>query len=194
MMAGAWPGDPLILMVLGILALGALAVLLDGLRLERRNPEGRDMEGAFAAPAHASDPVSQMAAIHRVMAVIEFDLQGRILTANQNFLDLFGCRLEEIRGQPHSIFCPPGVAHSQDYQELWERLRRGEHETGEYRRLALDGRELWVQASYHPLAGRARWSSSPATSASTARWRRSCSKPRSAPSGRRPPGAPSWPT
>ncbi|WPP46828.1 PAS domain-containing hybrid sensor histidine kinase/response regulator [Pseudomonas sp. AN-1] len=151
MMAGAWPGDPLILMVLGILALGALAVLLDGLRIGRRNPEGRDMEGAFAAPAHASDPVSQMAAIHRVMAVIEFDLQGRILTANQNFLDLFGCRLEEIRGQPHSIFCPPGVAHSQDYQELWERLRRGEHETGEYRRLALDGRELWVQASYHPI-------------------------------------------
>jgi len=151
MMGGAWPSEPLFFMVLGILALGVVAVLLDALRSDWRSRRLRNRGGVPATVMHADEPASQMAAIHRVLAVIEFDLDGRILTANQNFLDLFGCHLEEIRGQPHSIFCPPEVAHSADYQELWQGLRRGEYESGEYRRLALDGRDLWIQASYHPI-------------------------------------------
>jgi PAS domain S-box-containing protein len=150
-MEGAWPSEPLLLMVLGILALGVVAVLLDGLRGDRLRREMQCMDDALASGVSADELASQMAAIQRVMAVIEFDLDGCILTANQNFLDLFGCSLEEICGRSHSIFCPPEVVSSPDYQELWQRLRRGEYESGEYRRLALDGRELWIQASYHPI-------------------------------------------
>ncbi|MNF24102.1 Sensory/regulatory protein RpfC [compost metagenome] len=151
-MTDSWLVDPIIFVVLGVMALGLLAGLQDCLRHGRQTLKSWEADGSLPASGSVhAEHAGQLAAIHRVMAVIEFDLQGNILTANQNFLDLFGCSLAEIRGCHHQILCPPGVAESVAYRDLWERLGRGEYETGEYHRLSLDGRELWIQASYHPI-------------------------------------------
>ena len=90
-------------------------------------------------------------AINRVQAVIEFDLQGRVLTANANFLDAMGYGLDEIRGQHHRMFCDPVLAGSPEYLAFWDRLGRGEFNAGEYRRVTRAGKEIWLLASYNPI-------------------------------------------
>lgn len=90
-------------------------------------------------------------AIDRVQAVIEFDLQGRVLAANANFLDAMGYGLDEIRGQHHRMFCDPVLAASPDYLAFWDRLGRGEYNAGEYRRVTRAGKEIWLLASYNPI-------------------------------------------
>ncbi len=99
----------------------------------------------------SSDHEGKIAAIERVQAVIEFDLHGRVLRANGNFLDTFGYKAEEVVGQHHRIFCDPSYVRSLEYQAFWERLARGEFNTGEYRRLDKQGREVWIQAAYNPI-------------------------------------------
>lgn len=91
------------------------------------------------------------AALNRVQAVIEFDLQGIILHANDNFLKTLGYTLEEVRGKHHRMFCDPDYARSDAYRAFWDRLGRGELDRGEYRRLGRDGREIWINASYNPV-------------------------------------------
>lgn len=91
------------------------------------------------------------AALNRVQAVIEFDLNGIVLHANDNFLRAIGYSLDEIRGQHHRMFCEPSVAASQEYRDFWARLNRGEFDSGEYKRVAKGGREIWIQASYNPV-------------------------------------------
>ena len=98
-----------------------------------------------------ADFEGKIAAINRVQAVIEFDLQGQILEANTNFLDTFGFGLQEVVGRHHRMFCQPEFASSSDYASFWERLGRGEFIAGRFRRLAKDGREIWLQASYNPI-------------------------------------------
>ena len=93
----------------------------------------------------------QIAAIDRSQAVIEFDLQGRILGANANFLSVMGYAIEEIRGQHHSIFVDAAHRGSAEYRAFWEKLGRGEFDAGRYRRLGKGGREVWIQASYNPV-------------------------------------------
>ena len=93
----------------------------------------------------------QIAAINRSQAVIEFGLDGRVLSANENFLKAMGYALEEIRGQDHSMFIEAAHRQSPDYRMLWERLTRGEHVSGQYRRMGKGGREIWLQASYNPI-------------------------------------------
>ncbi|HET6430937.1 methyl-accepting chemotaxis protein [Dyella sp.] len=90
-------------------------------------------------------------ALHRVQAVIEFDLKGKILDANDNFLALLGYSLEQVRGQHHRMFCDPAYVASADYKKFWERLAHGHFNKGEYKRLAADGREVWINASYNPV-------------------------------------------
>ncbi|MFZ2987179.1 PAS domain S-box protein, partial [Ideonella sp.] len=90
-------------------------------------------------------------AIERSQAVIEFDLTGRVLNANANFLKLMGYHLDDVKGRHHRMFVPPDQAASSDYQAFWERLSRGEVECGEYKRLGRDGREVWIQATYNPI-------------------------------------------
>jgi methyl-accepting chemotaxis protein len=90
-------------------------------------------------------------AINRVQAVIEFDLQGRVITANPNFLNSFGYALEEVVGQHHRLFCHPEDARSPEYVAFWDRLGRGEFDAGEYRRVAKNGQDVWIQASYNPI-------------------------------------------
>jgi methyl-accepting chemotaxis protein len=90
-------------------------------------------------------------AINRAQAVIELGLDGTILTANENFLRILGYSLEEIRGQHHRVLVEPSYAASDEYRQLWEKLGRGEYDAGQYKRLARDGREVWIQASYSPI-------------------------------------------
>jgi methyl-accepting chemotaxis protein len=98
-----------------------------------------------------ADYRGKVAAIDRAQAVIEFDLRGRILTANQNFLDAVGYTLPEIRGKHHRIFVDPAHAASDAYAEFWERLGKGKYESGEFKRFDKDGREVWLQATYNPI-------------------------------------------
>jgi methyl-accepting chemotaxis protein len=90
-------------------------------------------------------------AVNRAQAVIEFGLDGTILTANENFLKTLGYSLEEIRGQHHRMFVEPAYAASDEYRLFWEKLGHGEYDAGQYKRLARGGREVWIQASYNPI-------------------------------------------
>ncbi|RYE62901.1 MAG: PAS domain S-box protein, partial [Oxalobacteraceae bacterium] len=100
-----------------------------------------------AVKARNADYEGKMQAIDRVQAVIEFDLQGKVLGANQNFLDTMGYGLDEIRGQHHRMFCDPAFSHSPEYLAFWDRLGRGEFDAGEYRRVGKGGKEIWILAS-----------------------------------------------
>jgi len=93
----------------------------------------------------------QIAAIGKSQAVIEFQMDGTILSANDNFLNTLGYRLEEIQGKHHSIFAEPGYATSPEYKEFWTKLNRGEYDAGEYKRIGKGGKEVWIQASYNPI-------------------------------------------
>ena len=99
----------------------------------------------------AADHAAQVAAIGRVQGVIAFDLEGTILSANENFLSVLGYALEEIVGQHHSMLCDPGYARSAEYQEFWRKLRAGEYVAAEFQRFGKGGREVWIQASYNPI-------------------------------------------
>ena len=101
------------------------------------------------------DLAGRAAAIDRSLAVIEFAVDGTILTANGNFLAAMGYTLAEIRGKHHRIFVEPAEAASPAYADFWERLRRGEFVVDEFRRVGKGGREVWIQASYNPILDRA---------------------------------------
>ncbi|QTC89443.1 PAS domain S-box protein [Brevundimonas pondensis] len=94
-----------------------------------------------------------MAAISRSQAVIEFDLDGHILDANDNLLKTMGYSLEEIRGQHHRTFMDPAEAASSAYADFWRDLNAGRFVATKFRRLAKGGGEVWLQASYNPVMG-----------------------------------------
>ena len=96
---------------------------------------------------------SQLQAIHRAQAVIEFDLDGKILFANPNFLSLMGYSLNEVTGQHHRIFVDPQEAASSRYSDFWRRLREGQYQTAEYKRFTKSGKEVWIHATYNPIKG-----------------------------------------
>ncbi|NNM82771.1 MAG: PAS domain-containing methyl-accepting chemotaxis protein [Burkholderiales bacterium] len=104
-----------------------------------------------AQVAAAEQDRNLITALDRSLAVIEFDLQGNVITANENFLNLLGYRLEEIRGRMHRMFCRPEYASSQEYGQFWERLRQGEFFGGQYERITRDGRSVWLEATYNPV-------------------------------------------
>ena len=97
------------------------------------------------------DNQGRITAIDRAFALIEFDLSGRVITANANFLSLMGYELDEITGENHRIFCDADYAQSPAYRQFWQRLGKGELDQGEYKRIRKDGSEVWIQASYNPL-------------------------------------------
>ncbi|MNK51000.1 Biofilm dispersion protein BdlA [compost metagenome] len=90
-------------------------------------------------------------ALNRVQAVIEFELDGTILHANENFLRVVGYSLAEVQGKHHAIFCDPEYVKTDEYSNFWAKLGRGEFDQGEYKRRARDGREVWINASYNPI-------------------------------------------
>ena len=98
-----------------------------------------------------ADHEGQLEAISKSQAIIEFDLKGNILTANENFCKTTGYRLDEIQGRHHSLFVEPAYRDSHEYRAFWERLGRGQHDAGQYKRVDKGGREIWIQATYNPI-------------------------------------------
>ena len=98
-----------------------------------------------------ADYEGQLSAISKAQAVIEFTLDGKILHANDNFLKTLGYTIEEIRGQHHSMFADPTYRSSPEYRAFWEKLGRGEFDSGQYKRVGKGGKEIWIEASYNPI-------------------------------------------
>lgn len=98
-----------------------------------------------------SDYQSQIDAISKSQAVIEFNLDGTIISANDNFLSVMGYTLEEVQGRHHSLFVDSAYAATQEYKEFWNSLGRGEFQAAEYKRQAKNGQSIWIQASYNPI-------------------------------------------
>jgi len=101
--------------------------------------------------AEYADLFGKVEAIGRSQGVIEFNLDGTVITANQNFLTLLGYTLEEIRGKHHSMFVEPAYKNSDDYRRFWEALRAGEYQAAQYKRIGKGGKEAWIEASYNPV-------------------------------------------
>jgi PAS domain S-box-containing protein len=93
----------------------------------------------------------QISAIKKAQAVIEFNMDGTILNANDNFLANMGYSLAEIKGQHHRMFVEKDYSFSEDYKQFWAKLNRGEYQTAEYKRIGKGGKEIWLQATYNPI-------------------------------------------
>ena len=101
--------------------------------------------------ANIQSALAQADAIDKSQAVIEFKLDGTIVTANPNFLGAVGYTLAEIKGKHHSMFVDPAERESAAYREFWAQLNRGEFQAAQYKRFGKGGREIWIQASYNPI-------------------------------------------
>jgi methyl-accepting chemotaxis protein len=99
-----------------------------------------------------ADLDGQINAISKAQAVMEFELDGTVRRVNENALRMLGYSPSEIKGQNHSVLVPPEMRDSAEYRGLWDKLRRGEHDSGQYQRVTKDGRQLWLQATYNPIA------------------------------------------
>ena len=93
----------------------------------------------------------QISALDRSQAVIQFKIDGTIIKANDNFCNALGYRLDEIQGQHHRMFVESSYAQSSDYRDFWEKLQSGQFHAGEFKRIAKDGSEIWIQATYNPI-------------------------------------------
>lgn len=98
-----------------------------------------------------SELQAKLDALDRSQAVIEFKLDGTIITANQNFLTTVGYTLEELQGKHHSLFVTPEERASAAYAQFWSSLNKGEFQAAEYKRIGKNGKEIWIQATYNPL-------------------------------------------
>jgi methyl-accepting chemotaxis protein len=99
----------------------------------------------------ASEEKAVLAALNKSQAIIEFDLTGKILKANENFCNAVGYQLSEIQGQHHSMFVDPTYAASAEYRDFWAKLGRGEFDQRQYKRIGKGGKEIWIEASYNPV-------------------------------------------
>ena len=111
--------------------------------------------GTSKSPGGSTGRIDELeaivAAISRTSLMIEFDLEGRILNANQNFLTAMGYSLDEVRGKRHQIFVDQATADSDDYKDFWKSLRQGQSRSAEFKRFAKDGREVWIAGAYNPV-------------------------------------------
>lgn len=103
--------------------------------------------------AIVNDQQAEIDAVSRTQAVIHFQPDGTIVTANDNFLNALGYRLDEIQGKHHRMFCEESYVRSSDYREFWEKINRNEYQAGEFKRIGKGGKEIWIQASYLPILG-----------------------------------------
>jgi len=110
-----------------------------------------DITAEVRSRASMADAAGKMEAVNRTNAVIEFKLDGTIVTANDNFLSAVGYSLSEIQGQHHGMFVDSAYRMSPDYREFWAKLNRGESVSGEMKRIAKGGREIWIRAIYAPI-------------------------------------------
>lgn len=95
--------------------------------------------------------VALVAAMSRAQAVVEFDMDGQLLTANENFLELLEYELADVKGEHHRVFCEDDYAASAAYRKFWQKLNRGEFDAGRYKRLGNNGKVVWIQATYNPI-------------------------------------------
>ncbi|MDN4053870.1 PAS domain-containing methyl-accepting chemotaxis protein [Massilia sp. YIM B02763] len=95
--------------------------------------------------------VALAAAMSRAQAVVEFDMDGHLLSANENFLDLLEYELADVKGEHHRVFCEDDYAASAAYRKFWQKLNRGEFDAGRYKRLGNNGKVVWIQATYNPI-------------------------------------------
>ena len=100
-----------------------------------------------------ADFSGQLDAINKAQAVIEFTLDGKVIRANPNFQNTLGYTENELVGQHHSMFVDPAYRQSHEYRMFWDKLGRGEYDTGQYKRIGKGGKEIWIQASYNPIIG-----------------------------------------
>ncbi|MFI4897483.1 MAG: PAS domain-containing protein [Phycisphaerales bacterium JB059] len=106
---------------------------------------------ALEAAAQARELANQINGFSASQAMIEFDLRGNVISANENFCKAMGYRLEEIQGQHHRMFCRPEDAASPEYRAFWADLGAGKFQAGEFLRVTRDGADLWILASYNPI-------------------------------------------
>ncbi|MGX1499778.1 methyl-accepting chemotaxis protein [Labrenzia sp. MBR-25] len=99
----------------------------------------------------SADFEGQVEAMNRSQAVIHFDLDGTILEANDNFLSAMGYSLDEIKGRKHSMFVEKDHGESAEYRQFWKNLSEGKYQSGEFKRIGKNGREVWIQATYNPI-------------------------------------------
>jgi len=125
----------------------------------------KDNTGAFIGPMVTWDVVTEklklesqtndytaiMNAMSKSQAIIDFNLDGTIISANDNFLKTLGYTLEEIKGKHHSMFCETSYTSSNKYRDFWSKLNAGNYDAGAYKRIKRDGSEVWIQASYNPI-------------------------------------------
>ena len=102
----------------------------------------------------AQAALAQVDAISKSQAVIEFNLDGTIVTANENFLKTLGYSLSEIQGKHHSMFVEPAIRDSAAYRQFWANLNRGQYQAAAFKRIGKGGKEVWIQASYNPMLDR----------------------------------------
>lgn len=100
-----------------------------------------------------SENAARIQALEKSQAIIEFKMDGTIIRANKNFLDLVGYSQSEIKGKHHSLFAEPGFAESAEYKEFWKQLQDGKFQAAKYKRIGKGGKEIWIEASYNPLVG-----------------------------------------
>jgi len=134
--------------------IGVLMTTLDNMQTTFIEQRVRDQEAKVRddkAKEQAADYEGQLDAIGRVMATIEFELDGTIRTANDNFLQTLGYTLSEIKGKHHSMLVEPEYKSSADYARYWEKLSDGEPRSEQFLRIGKGGKEVWIQASYNPI-------------------------------------------
>lgn len=130
-----------------------LAANFNAVRDRRRNVVGIVLTGMNVTKQKAAsrDGEGTLSAIGRVQAIVEFDLSGKVVSANQTFLDVMGYRLDEIVGRHHSIFVEKGFDQTPEYRSMWESLNRGAYISAEFKRIGKNGKEVWILGSYNPI-------------------------------------------
>jgi methyl-accepting chemotaxis protein len=124
---------------------------LDATIMANQTHGKQTMMKAVAVTNTSEDLLAIYQALDRVQAIIEFDLTGKVVSANDNFLQIFGYGTDDILGQHHRMFCEPDYVKSDEYTEFWANLARGEFLASEFKRIGKDGKEIWLQASYNPV-------------------------------------------
>ena len=115
--------------------------------------EWRDVTAERRKQIEDLDNAGKIAAIDKVMGAIEFDLNGKVLKVNANFAAVLGYSVDDMVGMHHSAFVDAAYKASPEYQQFWAKLNRGEFDSGVYKRIKKDGKEVWIQASYNPVRG-----------------------------------------
>ncbi len=117
---------------------------------KRRTASRSPGKGKRVVTGHSGE----LAALNRSQLIIELALDGTVLAANDNFLQTMGYSLEDIKGRNHSLFVDPAEFTSSEYGQFWEQLTRGEYDAGQYRRMAQNGEQVWLQGSFNPVLDR----------------------------------------